>query len=333
MLKRSWNYGRAHHAFVLLACSLFWPSVAGQTPHDGDFFFLNEVWLPCLAGELDPKGSELYFHALGHRSEGVIEGVKDYEDFGRVLLENEVKDFFPDVAGHSNYCLKIPNLALEIRTRGIPYWVRVSDANIRESPSSASAAVTRLSAGHALFSNGETDDVWLKVSWKTSAADYSSGWVHKSLIWRKCWVGRDVNNTCDRNSPSWSAPPSGKWSVGCKEDTMEDLLICTLSTHGSLSLILTKTSVLFSVGASEFPGSEIAIRVDKNSPIRWKEDTSPQQVFARLIRQLKTGQSVMTRYTRWPAGTYDDATFNNDGASFAAVYEYAKHQIAAYGSN
>lgn len=99
------------------------------------------------------------------------------------------------------------------------------------------------------------------------------------------------------------------WSTRCRLDEMDDRHWCFLD-RGDLTIWLTKDGTPYVlVGYDHYPGSKIAVRVDKNKPIT----ASAKIGFAKaqsleIIEQLKNGQSALTRYEEWPYQIYRDSS-------------------------
>lgn len=98
------------------------------------------------------------------------------------------------------------------------------------------------------------------------------------------------------------------WKSHCSEDSMTDRTNCTVTSPGSdLFVFSEKGTVTFSVTGDDYPGEPTSIRIDKNPAVKYVGDSTTSQ-DAMILKQLKTGRVVMTRYIRWPSGISEDTT-------------------------
>lgn len=100
------------------------------------------------------------------------------------------------------------------------------------------------------------------------------------------------------------------WSTRCELDQVDDTRYCFL-TKENLSIGIWKNGTYFAaIGYDHYPGSQITIRVDKNKPITANADTrfSRTQTLE-IIKQLKIGSKVVTRYKEWPYKKNKDEAF------------------------
>lgn len=148
----------------------------------------------------------------------------------------------------------------------------------------------------------------------------------------KCWVSGSITDKINRAIPIetgsldgvlyevWKNGGGGKvqglpnntlkleqdkyetnWIIDCKIDRMDDTRWC-LIRRANMSVILWKDgSWHIRVGHEHYPGSAMAIRVDENKAIIAEEQKgfSDAQV-KQIIQQLRTGNSFITRYQKWP---------------------------------
>lgn len=108
------------------------------------------------------------------------------------------------------------------------------------------------------------------------------------------------------------------WCIYCYTDKMDDSRWCCLR-RGNLTVGIRKDGSYFiSIGHEHYPGSTIAIRVDKNEPISASESAgfSSHQVSV-ILDQLTTGNTLLTRYQEWPYQTNRDDCFSPYGFSQA----------------
>ncbi|HDS1796977.1 MULTISPECIES: hypothetical protein [Pseudomonas] len=94
---------------------------------------------------------------------------------------------------------------------------------------------------------------------------------------------------------------SENWSLRCRKDEMNDTHYCSMTREALTIGAFGATSRFVSVGSEYFPGSSIAIRVDKQEPITAPANpgfTNSQETA--LIAAMSTGTSALTRYVQWP---------------------------------
>ena len=83
------------------------------------------------------------------------------------------------------------------------------------------------------------------------------------------------------------------WATHCEADEMDDTHWCSLNKKDLRVSIWKDGTPFVSVGYSYYPGSKIAVRIDKNKPITANEKrgfTKAQSL--KIIKQLKKGDSV-----------------------------------------
>jgi hypothetical protein len=104
------------------------------------------------------------------------------------------------------------------------------------------------------------------------------------------------------------------WSLGCSIDEMDDTHFCYLDRKDLRVGIWKDGKTFIWIGNNHYPGSNIALRVDKNKPIIASEErgfTDSQSL--EIIEQLKKGTSVLTRYKEWPYQSNEDQSFKTFG--------------------
>lgn len=108
------------------------------------------------------------------------------------------------------------------------------------------------------------------------------------------------------------------WHIVCKIDKMDDSRWCYLSREDLILGIWKDGSYYVSVGYNHQPGSKISVRVDKNEPISALESKGFSSLQARkIIEQLKSGNTVLTRYQKWQYKADCDKSFTPDRFSEA----------------
>ena len=97
------------------------------------------------------------------------------------------------------------------------------------------------------------------------------------------------------------------WSFRCKRDEFDDTHWCQVSREGLSVTIWKDGSVLVNVGAKHYPGTNVSVRIDDSPPysatekVGFNTGTSNQ-----ILDELLSGDSVMTRYQKWPYKRYID---------------------------
>ena len=110
------------------------------------------------------------------------------------------------------------------------------------------------------------------------------------------------------------------WSTGCKVDGMEDKHWCYIQKKDLMVGIWKDGKSFISIGSEHFPNSNIAIRIDQQTP----NSASAESGFNRkqttqIIEQLKSGSKALTRYQEWPYEQNKDQTIDLYG--FAEAWE------------
>lgn len=98
------------------------------------------------------------------------------------------------------------------------------------------------------------------------------------------------------------------WEVGCRADGMTDETTCTVRNRhakDALLVVATKGRASFMLVGDKYPGEPMAVRVDQHSPIRFDEVLRGAQA-AKFQQQLRSGETVQTRFVSWPYGTNTD---------------------------
>ncbi len=91
------------------------------------------------------------------------------------------------------------------------------------------------------------------------------------------------------------------WKTYCFVDPISDAKACKMSIN-NLGIVVSqdgRENVL--IGSDHFPGSEIVVRIDGETPIRAAAKFGFGAGTAkRIIERLKTAKKVATRYQEWP---------------------------------
>lgn len=107
------------------------------------------------------------------------------------------------------------------------------------------------------------------------------------------------------------------WSVNCDVDEMDDSVSCYI-TREHLFLWYDggdSWRVLIGEGRN-YPGTEIAVRLDDAKPLESQEPTLTAEQAHQLVEGLKADPRVRTRYYKWPSGVGSD-DFHARGFSVA----------------
>lgn len=117
----------------------------------------------------------------------------------------------------------------------------------------------------------------------------------------------------------------GDWHVTCEKDAMTDKVFCR-GNRGDLDIDLHGNGrVVVSIGTENFPGSNVAIRIDRGKPISNQKSPRGNPWFSAaeskaIVAKLRTANTVTTRYKKWPYESYVDDTWGVQG--FQGMYQY-----------
>lgn len=91
------------------------------------------------------------------------------------------------------------------------------------------------------------------------------------------------------------------WSTNCEIDVMDDKHWCSIS-KSHLQIGIDKSGEYFlNIGWKHYPDSKIVVRVDQNKLISSNEKVGFSSAQIKLIvKAMKTGVNVTTRYQEWP---------------------------------
>lgn len=126
--------------------------------------------------------------------------------------------------------------------------------------------------------------------------------VYKGLKYRVYYSdGSGAIQGLSGNTLHFREALNDNWRTTCRVDGMDDSHWCAL-LRGSLAIGIGKSGrPLVSIGSEHFPGSKITIRIDKNPPITAMAGNGfSEQQAKEIIDQLKGGETVLTRYVKWP---------------------------------
>lgn len=115
------------------------------------------------------------------------------------------------------------------------------------------------------------------------------------------------------------------WEVSCKNDQVTDLKSATVK-RGNFFLFRTKDRDFSSVIGEKYPGSDEIVRVDSFPPETVSKGAKPLMTASeKIVAQMKSGKTFLTRYTVWPSGINHDETHEAKG--FKQAYDYAERCI------
>lgn len=99
--------------------------------------------------------------------------------------------------------------------------------------------------------------------------------------------------------PPYRGPQDGRWMISCKKDAMTSRSSCN-ATLDDLWLFADHTGrIRVSVGYDNFPGSQTSLRIDSRRFDTLDNDGDFSQ-SAEIVRNLKDGRTLVTRYMKWP---------------------------------
>lgn len=120
------------------------------------------------------------------------------------------------------------------------------------------------------------------------------------------------------------------WNVACKKDAMTDKKTCTLNrkhlyitvnSHGHISVFIAGSD-------EQYPGTPVAVRIDSHRAIHSSSGSNgsfTHRQSIEILRQLKSGSKMTTRFEGWPYGNNEDTSFKLYG--FREVYKYIRWAV------
>ncbi len=123
------------------------------------------------------------------------------------------------------------------------------------------------------------------------------------------------------------------WYVDCTDDEMDDFRWCGVNAIGGnmFRVVVTPRYVDLDIGYDYHPGTEVAVRIDENSPIRWPGDDDkrvPSSIVEKVLQQMLRGELYLTRWYEWPSKERNQQEGHCDG--FKEALEWAKQAVASY---
>ena len=110
------------------------------------------------------------------------------------------------------------------------------------------------------------------------------------------------------------------WGTGCKVDGMADTHWCYITKKDFMVGVRKNGTPFIVIGRDHFPKSNIAIRIDQQTPISANaEDGFTSAQVSQIIEQLKSGGKALTRYQEWPYEKNKDYAMDLYG--FAEAWE------------
>jgi hypothetical protein len=105
--------------------------------------------------------------------------------------------------------------------------------------------------------------------------------------------------------PPYRGGLDGRWMISCKKDAMTSRSSCN-ATLDDLWLFADHTGrIKVSVGYDNFPGAQTSLRIDSRRFDTLDNDGDfPQS--AEIVRNLKDGRTLVTRYMKWPYRSHID---------------------------
>ena len=125
--------------------------------------------------------------------------------------------------------------------------------------------------------------------------------------------------TPDNNWRNLKGP--GNWWIRCGKDAMEDFAYCDMTREDLAVSLYDDGRVFVIIGVNNYPGSKIAIRIDKGKPISGEAGFVGNEA-RKIIEKLKAGKTVTTRYQEWPYRVNIDKTMNLYGLREALEFLY-----------
>ncbi|WP_188825100.1 hypothetical protein [Brucella endophytica] len=120
------------------------------------------------------------------------------------------------------------------------------------------------------------------------------------------WVGRSPDILADH------------WSIDCAIDQMADKRKCSITSKSGGPFIyygFSSSPQSVCILGHDFPGRSGQIRIDKGAPIT--TDTDGCVPASRVIGQMKTGTTFLSRWVKWPYDYSRDDSVSLDGLNKA----------------
>lgn len=97
------------------------------------------------------------------------------------------------------------------------------------------------------------------------------------------------------------------WAINCDVDGMDDSVSCYITREHLFLWYYGGDSWRVLIGEGRnYPGSEIAVRLNDDQPLRSEEPTLTAAQIEQLVEGLKADPRVRTKYFKWPSGVGSD---------------------------
>lgn len=122
-------------------------------------------------------------------------------------------------------------------------------------------------------------------------------------------------------TPQGSSANTGqqnRWSIRCDRDAMTNKKTCTANLDDLWVAAQQDGRITVSVGYKHFPGSTTSIRI-ANSRYDTKDRDGDFLQSNAIVKQLKDGNKLVTRYMKWPYRSWIDVERELYGADAAVA--------------
>lgn len=133
----------------------------------------------------------------------------------------------------------------------------------------------------------------------------------------------------DKNSDfSWRSYRDD-WSLECKKDIMTDVVWCRADKGNLVVFYSPETDFLVSLSGDKYPGSLMSIRVDDGRVVSANEKHGfTKQQSREVLKSIKDGSKVATRYVDWPYNKNTDKVLTGYGLKQVMDYMLWVQEVA-----
>jgi len=103
------------------------------------------------------------------------------------------------------------------------------------------------------------------------------------------------------NDISYLRTDKENWSLGCKQDLMDDEVFCHARRGDFLIYYSKKTGYLVDLSGDKYPHSSISVRVNDGAVFSASESSGfDREQSKNILSLIEDGDMVATRYVSWP---------------------------------
>ncbi len=197
-------------------------------------------------------------------------------------------------------------------------WLMVSTASA-ETVGSPNLIVS----GQTFMPEGKVEMLEVKLLSNTDVIKTEKGLINGVHYQFYYTDGSGTFSGTSGNTGNIREPYESNWSVSCKKDPISDKKTCQMKMKDLWVYVSGNGKTVVSIGAEHFPNSSVIARIDGGAPITSSSSNDgdfPPNASAKIIDGLKRGQSVTTRYMKWPYRTWVDNSWELYG--FNETFKY-----------